>query len=335
MPGRTRCGASPLADRPAPGSWPPPTGAPPLLVIAGATATGKTGLSIAIARTLRDEGLAAEIISADSRQVYCGLDIGTAKAPLAERAGVPHHGLDLVDPDEAFSVADYVRHARPALAGVAARRGLAILVGGTGLYLRAVARGLDVDRLPSDPDVRRRVEELVDAKGLETAVAWLRSLAPRLASRIDVANPRRVARALEIAELQGDAPPPPPLGYPGPVAWLGLRLAPNEHRRWIEHRAREQFDAGLVDEARALRERFDPNLPAFSAIGYREAWAHLDGELTLEEAIALDARRNVQFAKRQATWFRSEPGIEWLDASGPSLTRRTLEVARRLVAEAP
>ncbi len=304
-----------------------------MLVLAGATATGKTGLSIDIARTLRAEGIPAEIISADSRQVFRGLDIGTAKVSAAKRAEIPHHGLDLVDPDQPFSVADFTRHARAALAGIAERDGIAILVGGTGLYLRAVARGLDTDALPFDPEVRARIEAGLSRDGLEPAAERLRALAPRLASRIDLANPRRVARALEIAELRGDAPPPPPLGYAGPVAWLGLRLAPALHREWIARRAREQFDAGLIDEARALRERFDPALPAFSAIGYREAWAVLDGELTERQALELDIRRNEQFAKRQATWFRSEPGIEWHDATTPA-PPRTLEVARALLARA-
>ena len=304
--------------------------APPLLVIAGATATGKTGLSIAVARRLRDDGIPAEVISADSRQVFRGMDIGTAKASPAERAGVPHHGLDLVEPDEPFSVADFVRHVRGVLPGIAAQHGVAILAGGTGLYLRAVARGLDTDALPADPLVRAEVEAGLAEEGLGATVARLRELAPRLASRIDVANPRRVARALEIAELRGDAPPPPPLGYAGPVAWLGLRLAPDVHRRWIGRRAREQFDAGLVEEARALRERFDPALPSFSAIGYREAWAVLDGTLAREAAIELDATRNLQFAKRQATWFRREPDIEWLDAAG-EVTVPAIAAARRLV----
>lgn len=306
------------------------TVAPPLLVIAGPTATGKTGLSLDVAAALRGEGAPAEIISADSRQVYRGLDIGTAKVPVAERRGIPHHGLDLVEPDRTFSVADFVRHARGALAGIADRGGLAILVGGTGLYLRAVARGLDADALPSDPDIRARIEAGLASAGLAPAVARLRELAPRLVSRIDLANPRRVARALEIAELRGDAPPPPPLRYAGPVAWLGLRLTPPTHREWIARRAREQFESGLVDEAAALRKRFDTSLPAFSAIGYREAWAMLDGELTREQAIELDARRNEQFAKRQATWFRSEPGIEWHDAAA-SPTRRATEMARALL----
>jgi tRNA dimethylallyltransferase len=311
--------------------------APPLLVIAGATATGKTGLSIAVAAALRADGNPAEIVSADSRQVFRGMDVGTAKVPVDARSGIPHHGLDLVDPDQPFSVVDFVRHAREALAGIATRGGLAILVGGTGLYLRAVARGLDAEALPFDREVRAGIEAGLANDGLEPAVARLRDLAPTLASRIDLANPRRVARALEIAELRGDAAAPPALGYPGPVAWIGLRVAPPIHREWIANRACEQFDAGLIDEAQALRQRFDTTLPAFSAIGYREAWAVLDGRLTREQAIELDAQRNVAFAKRQATWFRSEPGIEWLDAASasPSEPRdRVVSVARELLAAA-
>lgn len=249
---------------------------------------------------------------------------------MEARAGVPHHGVDLVEPDEPFSVVDFVRHARGALEGIAAQGGVAILAGGTGLYLRAVARGLDAEALPFDKDVRASIEAGLVRDGLAPAVERLTALAPRLASRIDLANPRRVARALEIAELRGDAPAPPPLGYSGRVAWLGLSVAPDVHRRWIANRARDQFDGGLVDEARALRERFDPALPAFSAIGYREAWAVLDGTLTRAAAIELDATRNVQFAKRQATWFRSEPGIEWLDASRDDLVRAAVRAAGNL-----
>lgn len=301
-----------------------------MLVIAGATATGKTGLAIATALALRADGVPAEVISADSRQVFRGLDIGTAKVTEEARAGVPHHGLDLIEPDEPFSVVDFVRHARGALDGIAARGGIAILAGGTGLYLRAVARGLDAEALPFDKEVRASIEAALVRDGLAPAVERLRALAPRLASLIDLANPRRVTRALEIAELRGDAPAPPPLGYLGPVAWLGLRVAPEVHRRWIANRAREQFEGGLVEEARALRERFDPALRAFSAIGYREAWAVLDGTLSRAAAIDLDATRNVQFAKRQGTWFRSEPGIQWLDASRDDLLQAAVRAARNL-----
>ena len=295
------------------------TAPPPLLVIAGATATSKTGLAIRVATQLISDGIPTEIISADSRQVYRGLDIGTAKATIEARAGVPHHGLDLVEPDQAFSLADFAQHAREALAGIAARGGLAILVGGTGLYLRAVARGIATDALPADVAVRARLEEELATEGLDLLVARLMEVAPGRASRVDARNPRRVVRALEMAELEGDAPPPRARGYDGPVAWIGLALDRTTHRAWIATRARAQFDAGLIEEARALRERFDPGLPAFSAIGYREAWAVLDGRLDREAAIAEDAARNASFAKRQRTWFRAEPDITWLDAEQDSL----------------
>jgi tRNA dimethylallyltransferase len=290
---------------------------PPLLVIAGATATGKTALGIRLAEAVLGWGRPVVVISADSRQVFRGLDIGTAKVTLEERGRVPHAGLDLVEPDEPFSVADFVTHAGSVLDDVGARDGVALLVGGTGLYLRAVARGIDTAALPSDPAVRAAIERDLAATGIGALVDRLRAIAPTRAAAIDLRNPRRVVRALEIAIIAGDAPPPPPRGYPGPVAWLGLGLDRTEHRRRIAQRARAQFDAGLIEEARALRERFDPTLPAFTAIGYHEAWSVIDGALTREAAIDLDAQRNAAFAKRQATWFRSEPGVIWLDAASP------------------
>ena len=288
---------------------------PPLVVVAGATATGKTELGIRLAEAFIAEGRPATVISADSRQVYRGLDIGTAKVGAADRARVPHAGLDLVDPPERFALADFATHARGVLAGVAASDGVALLVGGTGLYLRAVARGLDLDALPDDPGLRQRLEDELAAAGLPSLVDRLTALAPILAAQTDTANPRRVLRALEIGELRGDGPRPAPRGYGGPVTWIGLTVDRAEHERRIAARARGQFEAGLIEEAVALRERFDPGLPAFSAIGYHEAWDVVDGRRTLEEAIAADAQRNVAFAKRQRTWFRGEPDIAWLDAT--------------------
>ena len=292
---------------------------PPLLVIAGPTATGKTSLAIEVALALREAGTPADIISADSRQVFRGLDIGTAKPTTTERRGIPHHGLDLVDPDQPFSVADFADHVASVLPPIAASGGLAILAGGTGFYLWAIAGGLDTTVLPSDPAARGRIEAELADRGLEAAATRLQRLAPTLAARLDLRNPRRVARALEIAEIAGDAPLPAPKPYAGRVAWVGLDLDRPTHLEWIRARARGQFHAGLVEEARSLRERFDPELRAFSAIGYHEAWGLLDGVLTREQAIEADAARNVAFAKRQRTWFKRESAIAWLDAAAAPL----------------
>jgi tRNA dimethylallyltransferase len=303
-------------------------GPPPLVVVAGATATGKTDLGIRLGEAFLAEGRPAVVISADSRQVYRGMDIGTAKVSAADRARVPHAGIDLVDPDGRFAMSDFVAHARSVLDDIAARDGVALLVGGTGLYLRAVARGLDVAALPDDPAVRARLEAELAAEGLEPLAARLQAAAPALAAEVHLANPRRVIRALEIAELRGDAPRPRPAGYGGPSTWIGLTAERTQHEVRIAARARAQFDSGLIDEAVALRERFDPGLPAFSAIGYQEAWAVVDGSLTLDQAIEQDARRNVAFAKRQRTWFRAEPDVTWVDATRQDPYEAALSVAR-------
>lgn len=308
---------------------------PPLIVLAGPTATGKTELAIRLAEGLRARGRPAAVISADSRQVFRGLDIATAKVSETDRARVPHYGIDLVYPDQPFSVADFVARTHGVLATLASDGAVAILAGGTGLYLRAVGRGLDMEALPSDVGLRNRLEAELVADGLLASVKRLEHLAPVLATGVDLRNPRRVVRALEIAELRGDGPPPPPRGYPGPIVWLGLSVHPHAHAARIATRARAQFDAGLIEEARDLRERFDPGLPAFSAIGYREAWSVIDGELTLPAAIELDRKRNLAFSKRQRTWFRSEPDITWLDATDELPESAALEAAQRLLDEAP
>jgi tRNA dimethylallyltransferase len=297
---------------------------PPLVVIAGATATGKTGLSLRLADAIPG----AEIISADSRQVYRGMDIGTAKVTAEQRAQAPHHGLDLVDPDEPFTAADYLKVANASLRDIAGRGGVAILVGGTGLYLRAVARGVPLDETGHDPETRADIDRRLADQGLASLVAELKSLAPAIAANVDLANPRRVVRALERARLGRDVPPPEPSGYSAPSVWIGLEVEAGLHRRWIADRARGQFAAGLIDEAATLRERYDTALPAFSAVGYREAFGVLDGTLTLDEAIARNIIRNNQFARRQRTWFRKEPGINWLDA-----TAATLDFDARRIAE--
>ncbi len=167
------------------------------------------------------------------------------------------------------------------------------------------------------------------------SLSQLLERAPTLAGTIDLRNPRRVVRALEIAMIQGDRPLPPPVGYPAPVVGLQLAVPAPILEGRIRRRAAEQFAHGLVDEAQALRERFDPELPAFSAIGYREAWAHLDGQLTLEAAIELDAHRNVQFARRQRTWFRTERELAVIDATDGPLPAARSAVAAFLGMLAP
>jgi len=258
------------------------------------------------------------------------MDIGTAKVTPAERAGVAHHGLDLVEPDERFTAADFQGHAGDALAAIHARGGVALLVGGTGLYVRAVARRVPLEATGHDPQVRADVEQRLVGEGLHVLVAELRSRAPTVAARTDLANPRRVTRALERAHVAGDRPPPAALGYPAPVAWLGLDADVATNDAWINERARSQFEGGLLEEAAALLRRYPPGLPAFSAMGYREAFAVLDGSLTLEAAMDATARRTRRFARRQRSWFRAEAEVEWLDAMAHPLPR-ALERAQALL----
>ncbi len=298
------------------------------MVIAGATATGKTALSLQLADALPG----AEIISADSRQVYRGMDIGTAKVSAADRARVPHHGIDVVDPDEPFSAADFQRCAREALEAVAGRGGVAILVGGTGLYLRAVARGFTLEETGRDRETRAKLEERLATEGVDPLATELRRLAPTLAATTDLANPRRVVRALERALVVGDRPPPPPRGYPERQVWIGLQVDPSIHEGWIAKRARAQFAAGLTEEAAVLKARYETDLRAFSAVGYREAFAVLAGDMAREEAIERTITRTRQFARRQRTWFRAEPDIHWLDVSVGCLPA-ALDLARDVVAK--
>ena len=265
---------------------------PPLLVIAGATATGKTGLAIDVADALIAGEAGRPRSSRPTRaRSSAASTSGRPRSSAGRAARIPHHGLDLVEPDEPFSVADFAAHAQQALAEIAARGGLAILVGGTGLYLRAVARGLTRDALPSDADERRPARGGAGAR-------WRRGARRAPAGRRSERSPRSTICATPVASSgrsrsassRGGGPLPAPLGYAGPVAWIGLDRRPRRRTAdCIATRARAQFDDGLIEEAAALRERFDPGLPAFSAIGYAEAWAVLDGELTREAAIERDA----------------------------------------------
>jgi tRNA dimethylallyltransferase len=281
---------------------------PPLIGIVGPTASGKTDLALALA-----ERLPIEILVADSRQVYRGMDVGTAKPDAAAQASVPHHLIDLVDPDAPFTVAQWVERARALLPEIADRGRLATIVGGTGLYVSALLDGHDYAAQPWSPERRARLAEELDADGLEPLVARLADLDPDAAAVIDRRNPRRVLRALERAEAGGGGAAPSSDPYRGRVALLGISRPRDVLYRRIDERARRLFAAGLLDEVRGLLDAgFGHELRPMTGHGYREAARLLAGEWSLEEAIEVTARRTRQYAKRQLAWFRRDPRIMWL-----------------------
>lgn len=279
-----------------------------------------------------------EILVADSRQVYRMMDVGTAKVGPDARRRVPHHLLDLVEPDAPFTVADWARHARGLAPEIAARGALPMVVGGTGLYVSALVDGFDFAAQPWSPDVRQRLAEELDTEGLAVLAERLARLDPAGAARTDLRNPRRVVRALERAELAGcgaaDRVRANP--WPGHLGLLGLRRPLAVLDRRIEERAEQMFDSGLLHETRRLLDRgYGAALPALTGHGYAEAARHLAGEWSLEQAIATTARRVRRYARRQLSWFGRDRRILWLDAGDgpsddPALVRQGSDLLRRL-----
>lgn len=307
-------------------------GAPPLLGVVGPTASGKTDLALALARRLP-----VEILVADSRQVVRGMDVGTAKPDAAARAAVRHHLIDVVDPDEPFTVAEWVERARALIPAIAARGSLPMIVGGTGLYVAALVDGHDYASQAWSPEVRRRLEGRLASEGLPALAAELAAREPDLAARTDLANPRRVLRALErsLAGSVGAVPESSP--YPGRVVLLGIRRPRDELARRIERRARRMFaEEGLLDEVRRLGERgYGPQLRPMTGHGYQEAIRFLAGEGSLEDAIADTVRRTRQYAKRQMTWFSRDARIRWIDAGDRDAGDAALvDRAERMIREA-
>ena len=275
-----------------------------MIAIVGPTASGKTALAMRVA-----ERLGGEIVSADSRQVYRAMDIGTAKPTAEERARIRHHLIDVADPGERYDVLRYQRDGRAALAEVRARGHVALVVGGTGLYVRALLDGLDLASLPHDPAVRARLESEDPA----TLHDRLRAVDPDAASRVDARNRRRLVRYLEVVTIVGG----PVNRVRGPsIAALRIGLRPPREIliAAIERRVRVMVEGGVLDETRALVTRgVDPRLPSMSAHGYVHWAAHLRGEIDLETAIALTARDVRAYSRRQMTWFRRDPAIRWFD----------------------
>lgn len=281
--------------------------APPCLCLAGPTAAGKSAAALAIAQALAPLG-GAEIVSVDSALVYRGMDIGTAKPSPAERAAVPHHLIDILDPREAYSAAQFVADATGLVAAIRARGRVPLLVGGTMLYFKALFDGLDA-MPPADAALRAALDAEAAARGWPALHAELAQVDPVTAARLAPADSQRIQRALEVWRLTGR--PLSSFHRERPMAAGGpplLSLEPAE-RGWLHERIAQRFhamlDAGFVDEVRALRARGDlhPGLPAMRCVGYRQAWEALDAG-TLEALPERGIAATRQLAKRQITWLR-------------------------------
>lgn len=285
---------------------------PRILALVGATGVGKTRLVLALA-----ERVPLEVISADSRTVYRGMDIATAKPTPEERARTRHHLIDVVDPDEPYTLATYQAQALAAIEETRRRGRLPVLVGGAGLYVSAVCDGLVLPEVPPDTAYRQELEDLARRRGWQALQPLLEAVDPVSAGRIDARNVRRVIRALEVHRATGkpfsvwQKPDTPPVE----AVRIGLSL--ERRRLWeqIDARIDTWLAGGLIQEVRGLLERgFSPELPSMSGLGYREIAAHLRGEISLDEARQRMQTATHQYAKRQMIWFRRDPRITWFEA---------------------
>jgi tRNA dimethylallyltransferase len=300
----------------------------PVLVVTGPTASGKTALSLPLAHALD-----GEIISVDSRQVYRGMDVGTAKLAPSERAGVPHHGLDRVDPHERYSAGRFAREARGWIEDIRSRQRLPILVGGTGFFLKALLE--PVFREPGmDPARRERLRRWLSARPVAELARWAAVLDPERAELARAGGPQRLSRTLEIALLTGHPLSwwhrhAPPEADPVEARIVVLTLPRAELYRRIDERAEAMFRGGLLEEVRGLLDAgIRPGAPGMTGTGYREAAAVLRGELSPDEALDRMRRVTRGYSRRQLTWFRNQlpPDTLELDATAP----REEQVARVL-----
>nr|WP_278003394.1 tRNA (adenosine(37)-N6)-dimethylallyltransferase MiaA [Nodosilinea sp. TSF1-S3] len=292
-----------------------------MLVIGGATATGKSSLAIALAQRL---ALAldreAAILSADSRQVYREFDIGTAKPSACDRQQVPHYLIDICDPTETLTLAQYQRQAQGLIETLHQADTLPLLVGGTGLYIDAVAKGLRIPPVAPQPELRQQLEAL----GQPHCYTLLKSLDPAAVQRIHPNDPVRTGRALEvyyvtgqpISALQGEDPP----AYP--VLYLALDCDALALERRIARRTQAMVDLGFVEEVTYLAHRYGPDLPLLQTLGYAEMLRHIQGDVSLATAQADIVQHTRQFAKRQRTWFRNRATVQWFDADAGDLVER-------------
>ena len=289
---------------------------PRLLAIVGPTATGKSALGIAIA-----ERFGGEIVSCDSTAVYRGFDIGTDKVPRSAQRGIPHHMVDVVDPAEEYSAARYAREAAAVIRDVTSRGKLPILVGGTGLYYRALTRGL-FEGPGRDEPLRRRLERVAARRGPVSLHRWLAKVDPPSAERIQIPDVKRLVRALEVWIVTGRpltehfAETASPLADYDVIA-VALRIPEEQTAERVARRVAAQFDEGLLDEMRGLLARGVPEtaLP-FTGLVYRQALEHLHGVRDEAETRELIVRENRKYSRRQLIWFRKEPNLRWIHAAG-------------------
>jgi tRNA dimethylallyltransferase len=294
------------------------------IAIVGPTATGKSQLGIALA-----EALGGEVINADAMQLYRGMDIGTAKVTETERCGVPHHLLDVLDVTETASVAAYQRDARATIESLLAAGRVPVLVGGSGLYVRAVLDELDFPG--TDAGIRTRLEAELTAVGAAALHERLVKLDPVAATAILPSNGRRVVRALEVIELTG-RPFSATMPRPGPARYdavqLGLDLATDELDRRVDERVTRMFAAGLVDEVKTLEKQgLRLGRTASRALGYQQVLDQLDGDHDLVAAATATAQATRRFVRRQRSWFRRDQRVTWLDATRPDLVEAALALA--------
>jgi tRNA dimethylallyltransferase len=284
----------------------------PVVVVLGPTAVGKTGIAIRLAEELR-----GEIVSADSRLIYRGMDIGTAKPTPSQRKRIPHHLVDVADPQTPWSLAEYITATKQVLHEIDRRGRLPLLVGGTGQYLTALLEGWVPPGKMADETLRRELEKIADEEGPQVLHDRLQEIDPESAERIDHRNVRRVVRALEIYHASGL--PPSQVRKKEPSGLFDLRIGLHMPRKElyarIDARIDAMMEAGLVDEVRGLLARgVDPEIPAMSAIGYRQIVRFLQGEISEEEAVTEIRRATRQFVRRQANWFKPDDArIHWFD----------------------
>nr|WP_238160628.1 tRNA (adenosine(37)-N6)-dimethylallyltransferase MiaA [Ornithinimicrobium sp. HY006] len=300
-----------------------------VVAVVGPTATGKSDLGVALALTL-----GGEVVNADASQLYGGMDIGTAKLPDGQRHGIPHHQLDVLDVTQEASVAAYQEAARADLAAIRARGRLPVVVGGSGLYVRALLDRLEIP--PTDPAVRAAWEERLERDGPEALHTLLAERDPDAAAAIEPRNGRRIVRALEVIELTGRpfSATLPTREFVAPTVLVGLRAAREVLDARIEHRTRGMWRAGLLEEVRVLEgQGLRRGRTASRAVGYAQALRQLDGELSETEAVEETVVATRRLARRQERWFGADPRVVWLEHDDPGLVDRALEVVRSAAGE--